>query len=721
MATGGPTTGDKRTEMRTAAHTLVSEGWNLTAVGFKGKWAKRPLWPDWPNRPIATAEKVREVFNPSGNYVGAGFLHGQRRNADWYTYGLDVDPHNGGVESLAELEKQFGPLPRSCMVDTPSGGFHFLLRSPVPVYCHDGIRPGIDIKGIGGQTVAPPTFVDYSHKDGRHIVGRYQWRTHGELEDWSGLPSLLASRTSANGSGQDWTRRNLVPGDGWWAELYAYRRKHWQEWGSLADGIEELTRRGQKISCQGGDDCPHDAHPDYSDPDSWSDDDHTRIEKLVAETRTWTTEPDDKHTASIPAPVALPSAPDPVIYHGLAGEVVRTFEPFTEASPVAMLVTFLAAFGCSASQYNIDGDPFGTGADWPHYLLGRTRHLPLIYPVIVGDSSKSRKGESRQILEPFEFLKGKAARTNSGLASGEGVIYEIRDAVYGHDKEGAVKCLDAGVTDKRLLILESEFSRVLKVSGREGNILSEVLRQAWDGYRLSTMTKHSPNTASHPAVSVIGHITTMELRSKLTELDMGNGLGNRFMWFVVERAKLLPEPEPMPDSVVAELSQRIGAALERAQHIGCMARTDAAREQWRERYPDLSRAHAGLAGAVLNRAEAQVLRMSEIYALLDGSAQIDVIHQTAAFALWDYAEQSARYIFGDATGDPVADTILNGLKQAGTDGLTRAEISGLFGRNVKAARIEDALRLLQSHGIGRKEKSGTAGRSVERWFYATAR
>ena len=68
-------------------------------------------------------------------------------------------------------------------------------------------------------------------------------------------------------------------------------------------------------------------------------------------------------------------------------------------------------------------------------------------------------------------------------------------------------------------------------------------------------------------------------------------------------------------------------------------------------------------------------------------------HLLAAMAVWDYCEASARYIFGDATGDPVADRIMESLRQAPL-GLSRTDISNFLGRNVPMARISQALGLL---------------------------
>jgi hypothetical protein len=94
-------------------------------------------------------------------------------------------------------------------------------------------------------------------------------------------------------------------------------------------------------------------------------------------------------------------------------------------------------------------------------------------------------------------------------------------------------------------------------------------------------------------------------------------------------------------------------------------------------------------------------------------------HLQAALALWDYAEKSVRFIFGNALGDPVADQIYNALK-IDKNGLTRTEISNLLGRNIQAGRIGAALDLLHRHNLARVEHiTDTGGRSAQKWFCAT--
>ena len=139
--------------------------------------------------------------------------------------------------------------------------------------------------------------------------------------------------------------------------------------------------------------------------------------------------------------------------------------------------------------------------------------------------------------------------------------------------------------------------------------------------------------------------------------------------------------------------------------------------EWEAIYAQLSDGKPGLCGAACGRAEAQTIRFALIYALLDGSKQIDLVHLKAAIGLWDYCEQSAKHIFGDLFGDRVMDTILLALRQAGETGMTRTEINNLFGRNQTSSAITGALQRLAAHGRARQRtKREGQGRPVEVWW-----
>ncbi|PZS29322.1 MAG: hypothetical protein DLM61_13130, partial [Pseudonocardiales bacterium] len=151
-------------------------------------------------------------------------------------------------------------------------------------------------------------------------------------------------------------------------------------------------------------------------------------------------------TGTLPAPEGWPDRPAPAAYHGLAGEIVQAIAPHTEADPVAILSQLLVAFGAAV----------GRGA-W--FSVEATRHHPNEFLVLVGESSRARKGSSwdhvRRLIVAAD--PGITGRVLTGLSSGEGLIWAVRDP------QGQ----DPGATDRRLLVIEPEFASVLKATSRE--------------------------------------------------------------------------------------------------------------------------------------------------------------------------------------------------------------------------------------------------------------
>ena len=185
----------------------------------------------------------------------------------------------------------------------------------------------------------------------------------------------------------------------------------------------------------------------------------------------------------------------------------------------------------------------------------------------------------------------------------------------------------------------------------------------------------------------------------------------------VRRSKCLPEGGKLHEVNFTPLVNRLAAAIEFAQTTGEIRRNDEARELWAAVYPALSEGKPGLLGAMIARAEAQVMRLACLYALLDLSNLVNIDHLQAALAVWDYAEKSARFIFGDSLGDPVADGVLKALKEADPAGMTRTELSNYFGRNKRSEDIGRALAVLAEHGLAVPVKEPSdGGRSVERWI-----
>jgi hypothetical protein len=305
-------------------------------------------------------------------------------------------------------------------------------------------------------------------------------------------------------------------------------------------------------------------------------------------------------------------------------------------------------------------------------------------------------------------------RVMGGLSSGEGLIYAVRDRVVAEYADGKLSVLDEGAPDKRLLATESEFAGPLKVMTREGNTLSVLVRQAWDGSKLSTLTRNSPLKSTDAHISIIAHTTCDEVLKRLSETDTLGGFSNRFLWVMVRRSKALPFGGGWSRVNIAPLTRRLSEALEFARRVGEI-KWGGGDDLWSEVYEGLSKGKPGLFGAATSRAEAQTLRLAATYAVMDLSATIELPHLEASLALWRYAEASARYIFGAATGDAVADKIVVAL-EGKTGGLTRTDLFHLFKRHRSRDQIDRALDLLERLGRIRCQKEETGGRPAERWF-----
>lgn len=426
-------------------------------------------------------------------------------------------------------------------------------------------------------------------------------------------------------------------------------------------------------------------------------------------------------TGKIPPPRPL----DEAAYYGFTGEFIRLVEPQSEADPAAILVSFLTAAG------NIFGNA-------PRFKVESAYHPMRLYLAIAGKSSRSRKGTSWGYIERLYTLIDLNWKINSGLSSGEGLIFAVRDKITKTNKKNEEEIVDEGVNDKRLLIVEEELSSVLKIVGREGNILSQLVRSAWDKDLLQTLTKNSPIKATKAHVSIIGHITIEELLRCLNSTEISNGFGNRFLWVYAKRSKLLPNGGKIDEGAFNRVVARLriivdfvqglnktswtNEEIENVKNDSCFTGWQSDRQivwsndaqlLWDKIYFDLSQDdEVGIVGALLSRAEAYVCRLSSIYALLDKSFEISVNHLRAAVAIWDYVDSSVRFIFQGKTGDPLANKIIDALAQ-NLGGLTRTDINKHFNHNVDSEQLSISLETLLKLGRIKCESIPTEGRSAE--------
>jgi hypothetical protein len=362
--------------------------------------------------------------------------------------------------------------------------------------------------------------------------------------------------------------------------------------------------------------------------------------------------------------------------YGLAGRVIRSLAPHSEADPVALLLQFLAAFG------NLAGPA-------PHSLVGSTPHALNLFVILVGESSKARKGTSwRQIAALFAQVDQPWTdrRVATIRPSAIAILQALQD--------------EKSPNDRRLFLLAEEFSSILPVLGREAGQLSPLLRCAWDGGDLSVHDGHRLIHATTPHISLVGHITRDELLRYIGRTETHSGFANRCLWTGVHRSQSLPNGGVVPPEELSALAGELRRALDwiHAQTNLVFSRSPSAQELWNDLYPCLSHGTPDVCGAATSRAEAQVLRLSSIYAALDSSPLVEPCHLHAALAVWNYCCSSARLFFDTAPTDPAAKRISEAL-HAIPQGLSKTQIRGLFRYHISTERIDLALEQLISLGL----------------------
>lgn len=408
-----------------------------------------------------------------------------------------------------------------------------------------------------------------------------------------------------------------------------------------------------------------------------------------------------------------PPTLNPAALHGVVGDYVRLILPHTEANAAALLACALVALGALIGR-----DPF--------WYFGDTAHHVRLFVLLIGPSGAGRKGttiaaSALRLLRWLDsaFLADRIAR---GLSSAEGLLMLIRDATEDTVQHGKTIPGDPGITDKRLLVIEEEFGATLAAMEREGNKLPSILRTAWDGADMGSLVKVAPIKATQAHVAIIGAITPTELAKGLRVVAIRGGLANRFLPVWTSRAQLLPyDSEPNPDELQAVLD-RLARAVVTARTIRRMDWTPEARDLWAPMYADLAVTphESETVRALLQRGAPYVRRLAMLYALLDGSALVDVPHLTAARALWDYCAATWRVVYAEgAHRSPLADRLLTALHDAGAEGLTGTQLRKAAGSNdIAAAKIGDELNTLAVDGLAQRETVATGGRRRTVWRHA---
>ncbi|MEU2171185.1 AAA family ATPase [Micromonospora chersina] len=163
-----------------AALEYAAQGLYVFPVRYGTKGEEKvdfhPL-PDWRNGSATNADQIRRWFGPGGSWEGAKLAIDCARSG-LVVVDADVTKGRRGPQEWAALD-----APATWSVRTPTGGEHWYYREdPVHPIGNDQsgkVAPGVDVRGLGGLVIAPPTV------DAR---GRYAWMEGAP--EWSELPTV---------------------------------------------------------------------------------------------------------------------------------------------------------------------------------------------------------------------------------------------------------------------------------------------------------------------------------------------------------------------------------------------------------------------------------------------------------------------------------------------------------------------------------------------------
>jgi hypothetical protein len=254
-----------------AALRYAAIGWPVFPVGDKV-----PLTPRGHLDATTDTEQIRQWWTADPEaWVGihcraAGFV------------AFDVDPRNGGIETLAALEERWGPLPRDAVQESPSGGLHILVADPSPgpegwtrTQASGGsirgkLPGGIDIKTNGYIVAEPSKGYKWRTLESlppcppawSEIVRKPETDAPADAADWSdtaGEP-LSAAETAAldkelaalppRGQGRSVTFRAVVTIFHGWGLGVADGWPFLEDWDGGGHGQAELARQVSRISAQ---------------------------------------------------------------------------------------------------------------------------------------------------------------------------------------------------------------------------------------------------------------------------------------------------------------------------------------------------------------------------------------------------------------------------------------------------------------------------------------
>ena len=558
---------------------------------------------------------------------------------------LDIDPRNGGFQSLDALEEQHGRLPETLVAETGGGGLHYYFKYPEgkDIKSRSNVYPGIDIKADGGYVVAEPSIHSsgqpYAFRDAEEVsldqlMHAPEWLL--DLIENVELISKSINNTSSPKSIGEGKRHMFL------LSLGGKLRRCGLDFETLKITLEKVN----ELKCT----------PPLEGSEVAS------ISKGLMKYRS-------SNEETIKPKLSEKALAGPI------GSIIKKLEGKTEAHPAALLAQLLCAYG-NALGVN------------PHFKVGPSEHRCGIYMCVVGSTAKARKGLSWGIVK--HLMSGidedwTQENIQSGLSSSEGLIFKLSNQIENSN-------------DPRMLVIETEFASVLLQSKRNGNTLSSTLRDAWDGAKLQTLTKSDPILAEGYHFSIVSHITKVELDKLMSEEDKYNGLANRFLWVFAERTILISNPDTIDLVEYSNEIQALKMSIKKFYKKTDILFSEEAIKVWDRMYHELSSTGNVLVDTVNSRDESYLRRIAMIYAIADDSITIKTKHLESALAFIEYAKASTNYIFGGSVLSIKEQKLLTAIKN-NQDGYSRTQAFKLFNNHVKADGLNKLLSKLEEMNL----------------------
>jgi hypothetical protein len=405
---------------------------------------------------------------------------------------------------------------------------------------------------------------------------------------------------------------------------------------------------------------------------------------------------------------AGPVLEDADIY-GPLGQITRKICGRSEAYPPTVYLNLIITLGCA----------FGRGA---YFNVDSTKHYTIDFLACVGSSSVGRKGTSSDGAESIvRLLCGDfmSRRNCTGFASPQAVIDRIKDASTYQQRDrksgGYKTVLVPGVEDKRLCVRENELSGLFKLLSDPKTKAGELFRNLWDGKPASNIVAGKTDegesrslTCKEPHVAVIGSTTPSLVKATLPIGADTSGDGNRFLWCHTKRTQLCPNGGP-PIDWASEMITYAGKSIPLLVYMQdvlvdagekrLIPLTKPAAKFWTYLYLRLENdQRTGFLGGMTSRSAAHIRRLAMILALVDLEGAIDVKHLKAAEAIWNYSQESARFIFKGYSLEQ--EKILRFAESKGSEGITVGrDLHKMFGNNKSGAWLKAQVKSLADGGF----------------------